>query len=150
MENREILNRLAPCGLHCGKCFAFANGDIAKHSSELQKSLGNFDIYAQRFVELLNEPAFCKYPEFKEMLSVLAEGTCNGCRKEHCKLFKSCNVRTCAEKKKVDFCFQCNDFPCDQTGFDDHLYERSVNINIHMREIGIESYFNEVKDKPRY
>ena len=66
MDSEFIKGRIAPCGLHCGKCFAFADGDISYHSNELKKSLGNFEVYAQRFVEMLNEPVFAKYADFKE------------------------------------------------------------------------------------
>lgn len=145
-----IKKRLAPCGLHCGKCFAFTEGDIWKQSSRLKESLGNFDVYAERFVELLDEPIFLKYPDFKEFIAYLSSGTCKGCRSEQCKLFKSCNVRGCSEAKNVDFCFQCNEFPCTKTGFDEHLYKRHVNINSRMKEIGVEMYYDEVKDLSRY
>lgn len=150
MNYNQVKSRLAPCGLHCGKCFAFAEGDISQHSCQLQQSIGNFDVYAERFVSLLNEPVFKKYGEFKELLDYFATVTCKGCRKEQCKLFKDCNVRTCHEQKKVDYCFQCSEFPCDNTGFDEHLHKRSVNINKRMKEIGVEEYFKEIKDKPRY
>jgi hypothetical protein len=150
MEYEQIKNRLAPCGIHCGKCFAFKDGDIGKNSRELKKSLGNFDVYAERFVELLEKPVFKKYPEFKEMLEYFSLAECAGCRNERCKLFKICNVRLCSERKGVDFCFQCPDFPCEGTGFDDHLYERSVKINRKMAQIGVEKYYDEIKDKPRY
>lgn len=53
-----IKKRLAPCGLHCDKCFAFAEGDIAETSAKLRQSLGDFDVYAERFVGLLDEPVF--------------------------------------------------------------------------------------------
>lgn len=67
-DSEFIKGRIAPCGLHCGKCFAFADGDISYHSNELKRSLGNFDVYAQRFVAMLDEPVFAKYPDFKEFL----------------------------------------------------------------------------------
>lgn len=145
-----IKKRLAPCGLHCGKCFAFTDGDISIYSRKLKESLGNFDIYAARFVDLLNEPIFLKYSEFKYFLSHLSSGSCNGCRAEQCKLFKSCQVRACSETKNVDFCFQCNEFPCNQTGFDEHLYKRHVDINERMKKVGIERYYEEVKNLSRY
>nr|WP_231589999.1 DUF3795 domain-containing protein [Bacteroides acidifaciens] len=111
MENVErefIKKRIAPCGLHCGKCFAFTEGDISCHSTELKKSLGNFEVYAQRFVGMLDEPVFVKYPDSKEMLDYFSVASCQGCRKEKCKLFKTCNVRACSEEKEVEFCFQCS------------------------------------------
>jgi hypothetical protein len=150
MEYRVIKERLAPCGLHCGKCFAFKGGDIAKISRELKNNLGEFTVYAQRFVTLLDKPVFNKYPEFKEMLDYFALAECQGCRNEVCKLFKNCRVRLCSDEKRVDFCFQCAQFPCANTGFDEHLNKRSVDINLRMKEIGIEAYYNEIKDKTRY
>jgi hypothetical protein len=150
MDYEFIKSRLAPCGLHCGKCFAFVDGDIKNYSNKLKNSLGNFDIYAERFVELINEPVFSKYPDFKDLLNFLSSVDCSGCRKEKCKIFKECNVRICYEKQNVDFCFQCPNFPCDNTGFDRHLYKRSVDINMRMKDIGVENYYNEIKDKPRY
>lgn len=150
MDYDQIKFRLSPCGLHCGKCFAFVDGDIRNNSKRLKESLGDFDIYAHRFVDLINEPVFKKYPEFKEQLAYFASVECKGCRKEKCKIFKNCKVRDCHEQKKVDYCFQCSDFPCDKTGFDQHLHQRSVDINKRMKEIGVEKYYEEIKDKPRY
>ena len=130
MEPNEIIKKhIAPCELHCGGCFAFNGGNIQKHSTELIKSLGNFDVYAQRFVTMLDEPVFENYQSA---------------------LFKSCHVRDCFREKGVDFCFQCTSFPCEQTGFDEHLQKRFISINEKIRKIGIENYYEEIKDVPRY
>lgn len=150
MEKEEIDARLAPCGLHCAKCFAFADGDIRRSSRELQQALGRFDIYAKRFAEMLDEPRFAKYPDFAEFLALLASSSCRGCRKEQCKLFKGCQVRACSHKRGVDYCFRCEEFPCSHTGFDAHLYGRFVANNDRMRQIGIERYYDEIKERPRY
>ena len=150
MDYERLKSRLAPCGLHCGKCFAFIDGDIKNYSNRLKESLGYFGIYADRFVDLVDEPVFRKYHDFNELLSYFASVECRGCRKEKCKIFKDCKVRDCHEQKKIDFCFQCSDFPCNNTGFDQHLHKRSVDINMRMKEIGVERYYDEIKDKPRY
>ena len=150
MNYEYIKTRLAPCGLHCGKCFAFKDGDIAKKSQALQNDLGEFSVYAERFVDLLNKPVFEKYPDFKEMLDYFSLAECSGCRNEKCKLFANCKVRSCSEEKGVDYCFECTDFPCGNTGFDEHLNQRSVNINKRMKTIGVEEYYREIKDKARY
>jgi hypothetical protein len=76
--------------LHCGKCFAFTDGDIKKYSNLLKENLGNFDVYAKLFVELLNEPVFEKYPDFIGLLAYFAAVDCRGCRNEKCKLFRTC------------------------------------------------------------
>lgn len=150
MDHEKIKERIAPCGIHCGKCFAYTEGDIKDLSTRLKVSLGNFDVYAERFADLLKEPVFKKYPDFRDMLSYFASVECKGCRKEKCRIFKECKVRDCHEQKKVDYCYQCPDFPCNNTGFDEHLYKRSVDINKRMREIGPEKYYDEIRDKSRY
>ncbi len=96
-------------------------------------------------MELLNDPVFASHPEFGTVLAHLAKGACRGCRKEKCKLFASCGVRPCAEEREVDFCLQCADFPCDRTGFDEHLCRRHVVINRRMMEVGVERYSVEKK-----
>jgi len=150
MEAFSVKNVLAPCGLNCSKCYAFTGGDIQQLSSRLRTALGNFDRYAERFVELTGGDIFKKYPDFKEMLAYFASGDCNGCRNEECKIFKDCKVRECAEQKNLDFCYQCEEFPCNHTGFDEHLQARYIAINKRMKEIGAAGYYEEVKDKPRY
>lgn len=149
MKN-DLADKFGPCGLLCEKCFAFDNGQIRYHAEQLKTHLGNFDIYAKRFVTLLDEPIFGKYPEFKEMLHLLSSNNCKGCRKQECHLFKDCKVRHCYKNQGVDYCYQCKDFPCDNTGFDDNLRQRWLTINTKIREIGLENYYEEIKDKPRY
>lgn len=70
--NEIAKRRLGPCGVHCGKCYAFEEGDICALSSRLIDSLGNFEVYARRFAELMGEPVFLKYPDFREFLGYLA------------------------------------------------------------------------------
>lgn len=151
MENikNDYLNRLAPCGLHCGKCFAFVNGTIHELSVKLKENLGNFQPYAKRFSEQL-DPVFELYPEFKKMLDYFSKAECKGCRMEKCKFYTNCKVRSCTEKNNVEFCYQCSKFPCNNTGLDENLYQRYISINRRISEIGAEAYYNEIKDTPRY
>lgn len=147
MKYKEILNHLAPCGLSCRKCFAYVHGEIGMHSRELKKWLGNFDIYAERFSAF--QPEFKNYPSFKKMLSLFAEPNCKGCRQGTC-LWPNCGVMKCYQKKGVDFCFQCDEFPCEKTNFDPHLKRRWIQMNNRMKKIGVEAYYEETKDLPRY
>lgn len=148
-DEHYIMNRIAPCGLHCGKCFAFNGGKISKLSAELKKELGNFEPYAKRFSRQLS-PIFDKFADFSEMLTYFSASSCNGCRKEHCKFYKNCKVRQCTADKKVDFCYQCDEFPCNHTGLDENLYKRSVAINRNIKEIGLSAYYEKIKNLPRY
>lgn len=147
MEYDDILKELAPCGLNCRKCMAYQEGDIKKTSEELQRLLGSFDNYAERFSQFL--PVFANYPAFKELLTHMTQGDCQGCRSGRCK-FANCHVTTCHKDKSVDFCFECDEFPCDQTTFDPDLKTRWIQMNERMKEIGVQGYYEETKDFPRY
>ena len=147
MEYKDILDILAPCGLNCRKCFAYSEGEIKVLSTELQELLGSFDRYAERFSVFI--PAFKDYPFFKELLAYFTQADCNGCRKGVCK-YPNCGVITCYQQRDVDFCFQCDEFPCERTNFDPDLKRRWIQMNNRMKEIGVESYFQETKDLPRY
>jgi hypothetical protein len=150
MGYEKIKASIAPCGLSCENCFAYADGDIRRYSLKLKKKLGNFEAYARRFETLLGNPIFKKYPDFKEMLDYLASENCRGCRNEQCRLFKDCGVRGCHQEKQVDYCYQCREFPCGNTGFDGRLHKVWVAINEKIRSAGIEKYYEETKDRPRY
>lgn len=145
-----LIDKFGPCGLLCEKCFAYDLGPIRSNAEQLKNHLGEFDLYAKRFVKLLDEPLFDKYPDFKEFLHLLSSNNCKGCRKQECHLFKNCKVRECYKTQKVEYCFQCVEFPCNNTGFDDNLRQRWLKINKKIREVGLENYYNEVKEKSRY
>jgi len=147
MEYNQILHILAPCGLNCHKCFAFSDGAIKHLCLMLECSLGSFDRYAERFSNFL--PVFKHYPDFKELLSYFTKADCQGCRSGTCK-YPNCGVIKCYIKKGVDFCFQCDEFPCEKTNFDPDLKKRWVQMNRRMKEVGVEAYFEETKDLPRY
>ncbi len=150
MEYEQILSALAPCGLSCEKCFAHVDGDIRMYSRKLKEKLGNFDAYAKRFENMLDEPVFKKYPDFAAMLDYLSSENCHGCRNEQCKLFKNCGIRPCHQEKHVDFCFQCDEFPCAKTNFDESLYKAWVLINEKIRKTGLEQYYEKTRNRPRY
>ncbi len=150
MTDERIKESIAPCGLCCETCFAHVNGDIRRYSLKLKEKLGNFHINAKRFETLLDNPVFNKYPAFKEMLDYLASENCRGCRNEQCKLFKDCGVRGCHQEQQIDFCYQCDQFPCEKTNFDPGLYKGWVRINEKIRAIGIEQYCEDARGRSRY
>ncbi len=150
MDYAQIKASVSPCGLCCETCFAHVDGDIRRYSLKLKEKLGNFEPYAQRFETLLGIPIFEKYSNFKEMLDYLASENCHGCRNEQCKLFKNCGVRPCHQEKQIDFCYQCDEFPCNKTNFDERLNKIWVLINEKIKETGLERYYEKTKTRPRY
>ncbi len=149
MDYETLLKILGPCGLNCSKCIAFKDGQIQLHSKALSDLLGkNFATYAETTFKGM-EPAFGRFPAFKEILDFMAEGSCDGCRAGGC-LFKECKLPHCTRQHEVDFCFQCPEYPCEQHGLFTRLeaiWRRNNNL---MAEIGVEAFFQEIKDKPRY
>lgn len=150
MDREEIKQALAPCGLQCKTCFAHVDGDIRKYSEKLKEKLGNFHLAAGRFGALLDEPVFKKYEQFLEVLDYFASKNCKGCRNEQCKLFKDCGVRSCHQKKQIDFCHECDEFPCTKTNFDPVMYKGWVSRNEMMMKKGAQQFYVETKDNPRY
>lgn len=150
MSIDEAKQTLAPCGLCCETCFAHVDGKIRAYSLKLQKELGNFHLNAKRLETLLDNPIFSKYAAFKELLDYFAQENCQGCRKQECPLFKDCGVRPCVQQKQLDFCYQCEEFPCDRTNFDPGLYKGWVKLNEKIREIGVEPFAEQSKQRPRY
>ncbi|TCO79441.1 DUF3795 domain-containing protein [Marinisporobacter balticus] len=147
MNKKEILARIAPCGLACYKCVGFAAGEVQYHSQKTLELLKNFDSYAEKFSKFM--PVYNKYPDFKEILKVFSEASCEGCRGGICK-FPGCGVAPCIKEKDFNFCYECEEFPCDKMNNDSNLKERWIKMNRRIKEIGLEEYYEETKTKPRY
>jgi hypothetical protein len=147
MKHEDILRELAPCGLSCRKCVAFGEGDVKKTAEEMQRLLGSFEKYAERFSAV--NPVFKNYPAFKEMLAFFTQASCPGCRTGR-RGHPQCGAKTCPRPKGVDFCGQCKAFPCNKMDFDPNLKQRWLDINMRIKQTGAEQYYKESKDLPRY
>ena len=144
----EILKNIAPCGLWCGKCFAFKDSDITKQARALAEALGeNFKPYSEMFGNTL--PEFNNYDTFRDLLDLLAEEKCDGCRNQKC-MFFDCRVRECVIEKGVDFCYECDEFPCQNHNFSKRLAKIWQNNNEEMKEKGIGEYYEKTKPRHRY
>lgn len=148
MPYEELLHRIAPCGLDCGKCIAFADGPVRKAAQELISLLGdNFHTYAERFAA--HTPVFAEYAAFRSLLDHLAQGEYRGCRSGSC-LFQACRVQHCVREHEVDYCFQCDAFPCATTELPPRLENLWRKNNTLMKTIGVEEFARRIKDRPRY
>lgn len=86
-------NLTSPCGLDCKNCSFY----LAKENDKYKKALSN---------KLGLEPE---------------KVICNGCRNINgeCQALKNlgfsgiCKIFQCVKTKKVEFCFECSDFPCN-------------------------------------
>lgn len=143
-----ILEDLAPCGLSCRKCLNKKDGEIANISRKLAELFGdNFEQYADRFSTF--NPEFKNYKSFRSFVDFLGNAECSGCRNGN-GCYPGCVTVACTREKKIYFCFECLEFPCAKVNFDPDLKKRWILMNLRMREIGPEKYYEEIKDICRY
>jgi hypothetical protein len=144
---QEITERLAPCGLDCERCVRYADGRIKKSAAGLALALEGFENMAPRVADRI--PVLREYDRFAEILALLTQGDCVGCRAGGSQL-PFCAARTCFREQGVDFCFQCREYPCERNDYPENMVQRWRAYNDRMREAGVETYYQESLEKPRY
>lgn len=147
MEKSEIFGKLSVCGLDCSRCADYENSEVRSLSSKLLELLKGYKGLARMKAE--NGPTFKGYPEFEQILGHFAKGTCGGCRSDNVQCPLECHAKTCVKERNIGFCFECDEFPCDRQ-FKGKLRERWIYINNRMKEIGVENYYIEQSQLPRY
>ena len=86
-----------------------------------------------------------------EKLNISYEmASCRGCRSENgtmafLGMTEPCNVFKCIQKKGIDFCSECSDFPCDYLHpYADRASERPHNTKVFnlclIRKMGLEEW----------
>lgn len=156
MNYEEILHRVAPCSLMCHTCPALKDGAVAGAASRL---LGYFDGYYD-FLDARIPPENLEYRRMVQgHLDRLEKYTlrpCPGCREnpEGC-CIEGCPVIECIRERKLDFCAECPDFPCQRTesffqALDPIILGDWKRGTERIRQIGPEAYFDEQKDRSHY
>ena len=143
----SILERLAPCGVDCERCTWYADGRVRREARQLKLDLEGFETLAARMAGEI--PVLEGYGEFLAVLGFLAEGSCTGCRAGGSSL-PSCQTRVCFREKGVDFCFQCDEYPCTRNQYPEPLARRWRTANDRMKTVGVGLYYRESCEKPRY
>lgn len=150
MEKKDILQKVAPCSLMCHTCSGYKNGVICETSGKLLKYLnGMKEFYKKHIPEAVEN-----YNIFEEVLLGYNLGLCSGCRsREHngCSI-KGCFILDCIKEHDVEFCGECNEFPCNKTEvlFEDEVYRQWLDGNYQIKENGIEAYWKNNCEKPHY
>ena len=147
MEYKEVVRRLAPCGLDCSRCADYAGGEIQNLSTRLSGLLKGYSRLAK--VKEAIKPVLTGYPQFAEVLNSFSQAACSGCRGNNVLCPVECVAGVCSREKGVDFCFQCGEFPCSKK-IDIQTQERWLKFNLRMKEIGVEEFYQEQSKLPRY
>ena len=128
MDKKTAERMTSTCGLPCFHCSVH----LAKDNPEIRKLVA----------ESLNMPE--------------EKATCDGCRpsKGIIKVLNpdmQCKIVQCAEEKKVNFCFECDDFPCRrlQPYADKAHYPHNTKMYqlCMIKKLGIEKWANEEAGK---
>ena len=90
--------------------------------------------------------AWLVYEGFDKMLKILSAkaGTCKGCRAT-ATACPDCPIRHCCLfTKKLDFCYQCSDFPCQKfSEHDKSNHGRCLNNLSEIRKIGLAQWLKQ-------
>ena len=124
MDKETAKKMTTPCGLPCFHCPAY----LATKSDKIRKLVA----------QTLNVPE--------------EKAACNGCRPSKgmismLKPGEQCKIYQCITEKNIDFCFECEDFPCKR--FQPYADKASFPHNTKMyqlcmiKKLGLEKWANE-------
>lgn len=125
MEDKEFLT--APCGLDCFNCEIYEENITG------------------RLIDLINE----KFNVPKHDIP------CRGCRQQDGKHFhfgsRECATLDCVKQKGLDFCFNCNEFPCAKLapiadGADRYPHNMKMYNLCRIKRVGLEAWIQEAQD----
>jgi hypothetical protein len=116
---------IAPCGLDCFNC----------------------KLYEKNITDKVKK-------SFTESMRIPAENLpCRGCRGEKGQplVFPLCPTYTCAGEKGLDFCFECDEFPCSKLqpvadGADRYPHNYKLYNLCRMKLLGIDKWAEESMD----
>ena len=140
------ISDIAVCGQRlCSQC-DYHKGTIV---STAKKMLGFVEQYGSLSL-IVGASTDYDYDNFAKSLKWLAsqDKPCKGCRTGGgWSWWPDCPVRDCCLSKNLDFCFQCNEFPCNSL-LEGSLIERKrriIDINQQIRSLGIDEWFKHLQ-----
>ena len=150
MEKSEILKKVATCSLMCHTCSGYHDGIICESAKTLLKYLESI----KEFYENHIPDAVESYSNFEEILCMYSAAPCSGCRstEHHGCSIEGCFLLECTKNHDVDFCGECDEFPCKKTMdlFEKEVYNQWLEGNQQIRDYGIESFWENNSENPHY
>jgi len=130
---------------YCGKYYCafcdYFSGTIVEAARRLLR-------FAEKYGSLkliANANNACDFDEFMRGLKWLAsqDSSCKGCRfGGGWSWWSDCPVRDCCIQRGVEFCFLCNEFPCEKLKKEPLLERKKAMIeaNNQIRSVGLEGW----------
>uniref|UniRef100_A0A7C1SHU0 DUF3795 domain-containing protein n=1 Tax=candidate division WOR-3 bacterium TaxID=2052148 RepID=A0A7C1SHU0_UNCW3 len=137
-NGRQQLKQVAYCGLYCNLCSA--RNRIPKQAKALKATMHieGWDYWGKEFAG---------FKEFWDFLGKLCKEACPGCRQGGGPPF--CGIRKCAQKRKVDVCVSCPDWPCKRIKGIAQGYPTLIPDAERMRRIGLDKWLKEQAKRMR-
>lgn len=151
----KILNAVAPCSMLCSTCTGCKYGDISFHAKELLRLLEGHKEFLDVNLKKEYRHKLDEFIAFEDKLKKFANPKCNGCRTggaNGCSI-KGCFINKCVKEHNVNYCGECDLFPCDRVNksiFKENVIKKWLDGNTRIKEVGIEKYYEEMKDIPHY
>jgi hypothetical protein len=132
------LEQVTYCGLYCGLCSQ--HNRIPQHALLLRQSMQmeGWELWGQEQKD---------FKEFWSFLNLLAdsEPLCS-CREGECGP-PFCGIRKCAQKKGVEVCPFCDEYPCDRILSIARGYPTMLADAQRMKEKGVDSWIQEQEER---
>lgn len=152
MEKEKLLDYVAPCSIPCYSCISFKDGPASEGARRVYNYSEGWCEFRSAYVpEEKREEWIKETKRFRDGLKFLGGASCPGCRnnppsnKDGWGYLEGCVIPACVKEHGVDFCAECDEFPCDKIC--DKIRESGSR---RIKEIGIEAYFEEKKDVSHY
>ena len=127
------------CGLYCGLCSGRAR--TPQRAAALQGAMAE-EGWPEWGAEI---PGFAEFWGFLEGLQ--ANGGCPGCRAgggpPHCQ------IRACVQRRGLELCSQCADFPCSRIEALGAIYPTLIADNRRLQLVGLEQWLAEQEERAR-
>ena len=138
----ELLQYVMPCGCVCYTCTGCPTGVIAFHAKELLRYLDGMKEFRE------NCSDYEAVVTAVGALQFWATQECPGCRidgQNPC-TYKNCQICACSKEHGADFCYLCEEYPCEKINKVDKWRE----ANDYMLRHGAQAYFEKEKQLSHY
>ena len=148
MTREQLLDRVPPCGLMCYTCPGFTDGAIAGHSAALLKLNVGYREFLDEHLPNEYRHVLGEQDKYIERLKKDSSPNCPGCRKIDGKwrgCIEGCFIPGCTSEHSVDFCGECEDFPCSRIE-ESAIYRKEVKKGFYegsslIKKHGAEKFF---------
>lgn len=150
----KIKDDIAPCGFCCYTCMAKNNGAVEKRAKEIMVYFEGYYNFMKENLPFGKKRYAKEIKDFEERLGKFTERKCPGCRSGALRgcCIPDCFILKCVKERGIDFCGECDDFPCEKSKsfFKGKTLTQFLNNNENIKKDGIEKYHSDAISRSHY